>query len=1020
VRILNPIVLALIGALALAMPARAAEDVTKTIPTLNGNGQCGTLDVAGYGTASVSVTSIGSMTVTFYVSNAENRQDATPLSMTPPNSSTTTTTATAAGVWKADIASFRFLHACITSYSSGSVSMILSAIKLSQAVASSGGGGGTINGAVKILDTAGVNQVTVNGSGQLSTTCANCTGSGVSQVDTTGFTPASSLFVPVGGEVDDVSTAALSEGIAGAARLTAQRALHANLRNASGNEIGTASNPIRTDPTGSTSQSVNDGGGSITVDASVAAPAFVRLSDGASAISTLPVSLASVPAHNITNAGTFVVQENGASLTALQLIDNLPNTQGSTTSGQSGVLTLCSTSTSAPTNTNGQSNAFSCDTSGAIRVTGSSGTTQYAEDSASADAQSLVGVGFIRRDTTPAMNAGTAGDWAWGSIDGNGRIYTQTVLYNSTGTELSLSADATHDSAAITTGPQVMGYASSTTPTAVTAGDASRLWTGLNGQLAAMLVDSAGNNVAVGGGTQYTQDAALTIATTVGTMSMGRASAAAPTDVSADGDATLPWYLRSGAQATQPTYAGVLAVAGNGASGTGVQRVTIANDSTGILAAVTSVTGFNGTTMSLNTGNAAAGSPRVVLATDQPALVGLGIYTEDAAETAGGNLSMAGSVRRDTAASSAGTTGDNATINTDSLGRLWITGADIEDAAATAGGPLIMVGTVRRDAAASSAGTDGDNATLNTDASGNLYITGAVSCSNCTGSGASAVDDAAFTPAVGSVAPLGGFFDDVAPDSVNEGDAGIVRMSANRNLYVTIRDAAGNERGLNVDASGQLATTIASGTVTAVTSLTQFNGNAISTNAGVVGAGVLRVALASDTAGFVTDDSAFTVGSTVLHTVGFVADEASIDSVNEDDLGAPRMTLDRVAYASPAAVTASSQATSGCYLISAASTNSTNCKASAGNLYGIRMINTTATLYYLRLYNASSAPTCSSATGFIESIPVPASTSGAGFTWTPTYPINYGTGIGFCFTGGSSSTDNTNAATGVFGAIQYK
>lgn len=37
----------------------------------------------------------------------------------------------------------------------------------------------------------------------------------------------------------------------------------------------------------------------------------------------LPVSIASVPSHAVTNAGTFVVQENGAALTALQLIDNI-------------------------------------------------------------------------------------------------------------------------------------------------------------------------------------------------------------------------------------------------------------------------------------------------------------------------------------------------------------------------------------------------------------------------------------------------------------------------------------------------------------------------------------------------------------------------------------------------------------------------------------------------------------------------------------------------------------------------
>jgi hypothetical protein len=53
---------------------------------------------------------------------------------------------------------------------------------------------------------------------------------------------------------------------------------------------------------------VTDNSGSLTVDAPVGTPVFVRLSDGTSAISTLPVSLASVPSHAVTNAGTFAVQ----------------------------------------------------------------------------------------------------------------------------------------------------------------------------------------------------------------------------------------------------------------------------------------------------------------------------------------------------------------------------------------------------------------------------------------------------------------------------------------------------------------------------------------------------------------------------------------------------------------------------------------------------------------------------------------------------------------------------------------
>lgn len=53
---------------------------------------------------------------------------------------------------------------------------------------------------------------------------------------------------------------------------------------------------------------VTDSGGSLTVDAPVGTPLFVRLSDGTSAITTLAVSLASVPSHPVTNAGTFAVQ----------------------------------------------------------------------------------------------------------------------------------------------------------------------------------------------------------------------------------------------------------------------------------------------------------------------------------------------------------------------------------------------------------------------------------------------------------------------------------------------------------------------------------------------------------------------------------------------------------------------------------------------------------------------------------------------------------------------------------------
>ena len=101
----------------------------------------------------------------------------------------------------------------------------------------------------------------------------------------------------------------------------------------------------------------------------------------------------------------------------------------------------------------------------------------------------------------------------------------------------------------------------------------SVLDTGSNDSIAVAIVDASGNQVtSFGGGTQYTQDAALTVGSTIGTMAFGRASAAAPTDVSADNDAVLPWYLRSGAVVVQNSFSGTLASVGVGASGSGTAR----------------------------------------------------------------------------------------------------------------------------------------------------------------------------------------------------------------------------------------------------------------------------------------------------------------------------------------------------------------------------------------------------------------------------------------------------------------
>lgn len=137
-------------------------------------------------------------------------------------------------------------------------------------------------------------------------------------------------------------------------------------------------------------------------------------------------------------------------------------------------------------------------------------------------------------------------------------------------------------------------------------------------------------------------------------------------------------------------------------------------------------------------------------------------------------------------------------------------------------------------------GDDGVNyRTVSTDASGDLQV----DVLSSVGAG-SMTDDAAFTPGTSTITAVGGLFDDVSPDSVNEGDGGAFRMSARREAYMQIRDAAGNERGLAIDGSGFLG--IGTFPDNEPVDVAQIGGNAITAGAGAVAAGTPRMTLASD------------------------------------------------------------------------------------------------------------------------------------------------------------------------------
>jgi hypothetical protein len=333
----------------------------------------------------------------------------------------------------------------------------------------------------------------------------------------------------------------------------------------------------------------------------------------------------------------------------------------------------------------------------------------------------------------------------------------------------------------------------------------------------------------------------------------------------------------------------------------------------------------------------------------------------------------------------------------------------------------------------------GNERGLAIDANGAIAVTG--------GGGGAFTDDAAFTPATSSVSVAGYMFDDVAPDSVNEGDAGAGRMSANRNAYVTIRDAAGNERGLNIDANGAIAVSggggvLADGATFTIntTSATPVSGvyqetpdECVTGDNCVVGLTEFRALKTSlinldgeqfELSEDVIEDTAHASGDSGPLVMA-VRHDALVDGTSSPSLTGEYSNLvtDNVGALYTRATAYTTGGADLAPVASAASTNSTSVKNAPGTLYGVTLVNTTATVYYLRLYDDSSAPTCSQDDAdddYLVTVPIPASTTGAGVTTELTIGAAFDIGIGYCITGGATPTDNSNAAVGIYGFVLYK
>lgn len=251
--------------------------------------------------------------------------------------------------------------------------------------------------------------------------------------------------------------------------------------------------------------------------------------------------------------------------------------------------------------------------------------------------------------------------------------------------------------------------------------------------------------------------------------------------------------------------------------------------------------------------------------------------SEDAVAADGDTGVMALAVRKDTAATTVGADGDYAPFEVDGSGRLWVHVGALD-------GTVTVGGTVT-----ANAGTDLNTSALALESGGNLA---GAATSLALIDDAVVADDAAFTPATTKVVMAGATFDDVTPDSVNEGDAGAMRMSANRNLYVQLRDAAGNERGLNIDSNNRIGVSPILGAT------------GVQAGAGAVSATTQRVTVSTDDvsntylaaiAGAVaSEDTAAADGSSGIPSLWVRRDTPANSSDTDGDFEWPQMSAGRL------------------------------------------------------------------------------------------------------------------------------
>lgn len=346
----------------------------------------------------------------------------------------------------------------------------------------------------------------------------------------------------------------------------------------------------------------------------------------------------------MTLSGTNNVTSNSSNIATEASLAKLTQAQGSTSSGQSGTLMQCAVTTAAPTYTTAQTDPLSCDTAGSIRVSVVSGSTGNAAASATGSAVPAQGdylginVGGTLRGqtgqnpsgtiyTADIAGVGTAGTAAGGVLTVQGVASMTPILATLSGTNnintvttvTTISTVSSVSAVIAGTGATNLGKAvdnaAGATDTVVAAGcvrtDSLTTLTPASGDYVncrtnstgALWVQSSIIDAAIGAAIATNpvpagcenQTSATTIADgQVGVLhcdtsqrlivaGAGTAGTAAGGVLTIQGVASMTKLLVTPDANSAVNVAqinGVTTLVGNGPTGTGSQRVTIANDNT--------------------------------------------------------------------------------------------------------------------------------------------------------------------------------------------------------------------------------------------------------------------------------------------------------------------------------------------------------------------------------------------------------------------------------------------------------